>query len=164
MLLIAKQVLTETQLTKLKSILGKDKLTPMEMMEEAAFTELINRQSLEELQKLEGDKKDQWMLGRRSRFEPGELIIKYKQTTRGEETNDLLGEEPLKKRCKLKSTFTFPSAKHLPKNLNTKIVKSNFTTHTPATETLDGKKMAAQQYSDYYFVVNTSLSREEQFE
>jgi hypothetical protein len=42
----------------LKSILGKDKLTPMEMMEEAAFTELINRQSLEELQKLEGDKKD----------------------------------------------------------------------------------------------------------
>lgn len=72
MLLIAKQVLTETQLTKLKSILGKDKLSPMEMMEEAAFTELINRQSLEELQKLEGDKKDQWMLGRRSRFEPGE--------------------------------------------------------------------------------------------
>jgi len=49
MLLIANQVLEPTQLAKLKDILGKDKLTPMEMMEEAAFTELLNRQSLEEL-------------------------------------------------------------------------------------------------------------------
>jgi hypothetical protein len=101
------------------------------------------------------------LLGRRSRFEPGELTIKYKQTTREiGQSGDLLGEEPPRKRCKLRSTFTYPSAKHLPKNLNTKIVKSNFTKHTPATETIDGKKVAAQSFSDYHFVINTSLSKE----
>lgn len=73
-------------------------------------------------------------------------------------------EEPLRKRCKLRSTFTYPSAKHLPKNLNTKIVKSNFTKHTPATETIDGKKVAAQSFSDYHFVINTALSKEFQFD
>lgn len=32
-----------------KKLLRKDQLTPMEMMQEAAFTELINKESLEQL-------------------------------------------------------------------------------------------------------------------
>ncbi len=34
----------------------KDKLTPLEMIQEAAFTELINKRSLEALEKLENDR------------------------------------------------------------------------------------------------------------
>jgi len=36
--------------------LQKDKLSPLEMMQEAAFTELINKRSLEALEKLENDR------------------------------------------------------------------------------------------------------------
>jgi hypothetical protein len=35
--------------------LQKETLTPLEMMQEAAFTELINKQSLEQLQMLENE-------------------------------------------------------------------------------------------------------------
>ena len=49
MLELAREVLNPEQLEKLKEILMKDKLTSLEMMQEAAFTELINRRSLEQL-------------------------------------------------------------------------------------------------------------------
>jgi hypothetical protein len=75
-------VLSEEQLASLKKILSKDKLTPMEMMQEAVFTELINRRSLDELQELEGDKTNRYLLGRRSPFKEGEMIIKFKQSCR----------------------------------------------------------------------------------
>ena len=37
---------------------SKEHLTPMEMMQEAAFTELINKESLERLQLLEDENKN----------------------------------------------------------------------------------------------------------
>ena len=40
--------------------MNKDKLTALEMMQEAAFTELLNKESLERLQQLESDNKNQW--------------------------------------------------------------------------------------------------------
>jgi energy-converting hydrogenase A subunit M len=47
------------------------------MMQEAAFTEVINKKSLAELLKIENDNiKD--ILGKRERFAPGEQIIKFK--------------------------------------------------------------------------------------
>jgi hypothetical protein len=49
------------------------------MMQEAAFTELINKQSLAQLMKLENDNIND-LLGKRQRFVPGEQIIKFKQT------------------------------------------------------------------------------------
>jgi len=49
MLELAREVLNPDQLAKLHEILAKDKLSPLEMMQEAAFTELLNRRSLEQL-------------------------------------------------------------------------------------------------------------------
>lgn len=46
------------------------------MMQEAAFTELINKQSLEQLQML--DLENQQLL-KRDRFLPDEVIIKFRQ-------------------------------------------------------------------------------------
>ena len=57
--------------------MNKDKLTTLEMMQEAAFTEFINKESLERLQLLEDESKNQWQ-HRRERFAPGELIVKFK--------------------------------------------------------------------------------------
>ena len=76
------------------------------MMQEAAFTELINKRSLQELQRLESDNHAH-LLGRRERFAPGELIVKFK--SRMTESG-------------VESQFTFPSQKQYPKNLRTKIV------------------------------------------
>lgn len=42
--------------SKWSELLKKDKLTPFEMMQEAAFTELINKRSLEQLEKLENER------------------------------------------------------------------------------------------------------------
>ena len=51
------------------------------MIQEAAFTELINRRSLEQLEKLENDRVHE--LGdRKSIFDPNEKIIRFKQTAR----------------------------------------------------------------------------------
>jgi len=52
-------------------------LTPLEMMQEAAFTEIINKKSLQELLKIENDNIND-LLGKRQRFAPGEQIIKFK--------------------------------------------------------------------------------------
>lgn len=46
------------------------------MMQEAAFTELINKQSLEQLQMLESE--NQYHLLKRDRFAPDEVIIRFK--------------------------------------------------------------------------------------
>lgn len=48
------------------------------MMQEAAFTELINKQSLEQLQMLENE--NQYNLMKRDRFTPDEVIIRYRQS------------------------------------------------------------------------------------
>ena len=48
------------------------------MMQEAAFTELINKKSLEELQRLENINMNH-LIGRRERFAPDELIVKFRQ-------------------------------------------------------------------------------------
>ena len=61
-----------------KQLLKKDQLTAMEMMQEAAFTELINKKSLEELQRLENINMNH-LIGRRERFAPDELIVKFRQ-------------------------------------------------------------------------------------
>jgi hypothetical protein len=79
------------------------------------------------------------LLGRRSPFKPGEKIVKFKQTCR-EEKQDQLSGEPYKRR-KLQSSFTFPSEKHMPKNLYTKIVKSE---QTPFENAASGKKVNMQ--------------------
>jgi hypothetical protein len=50
----------------------------------------------------------------------------------------------------------------MPKNLHTKIVKSKFNPLTMQQETI--KKMAAQQYSDYFCVLDTALPRAEQLD
>ena len=42
--------------SKWQELLKKEKLTPLEMMQEAAFTEVINKRSLEALYKLENDR------------------------------------------------------------------------------------------------------------
>jgi hypothetical protein len=44
------------QQSKWSELLKKEKLTPLEMMQEAAFTEVINKRSLEALYKLENDR------------------------------------------------------------------------------------------------------------
>jgi hypothetical protein len=49
-------VLGQDAQTKLSELLKKDKLSPLEMMQEAAFTEVINKRSLEALYKLENDR------------------------------------------------------------------------------------------------------------
>ena len=48
------------------------------MMQEAAFTELINKQSLEQLQMLENE--NHYNMLKRERFAPDEIIIKFRQT------------------------------------------------------------------------------------
>lgn len=89
--------------------MNKEKLTPLEMMQEAAFTELINKRSLEQLEKLENERVNE-LVDRKSRFAPDEQIIRYKQSIRS---------------GTLQSTFTFPSSDHYPKNFNTKISKKD---------------------------------------
>jgi hypothetical protein len=44
------------QQSKWQELLKKEKLTPLEMRQEAAFTEVINKRSLEALYKLENDR------------------------------------------------------------------------------------------------------------
>ena len=51
--------------------MNKEKLTPLEMMQEAAFTELINKRSLEQLEKLENERVNE-LVDRKSRFDPDE--------------------------------------------------------------------------------------------
>lgn len=75
------------------------------MMQEAAFTELINKQSLEQLQMLENE--NQYHLLKRDRFAPDEVIIKFRQG----KSED--GTRP-------QSYFIYPSSKYYPKNFNTK--------------------------------------------
>ena len=62
-------------------MLKKEKLTPLEMMQEAAFTELINKRSLEQLEKLENERVNE-IVERKSRFGPDEQIIRFKQSNR----------------------------------------------------------------------------------
>ena len=94
------------------------------MMQEAAFTELINKESLEKLQQLEDDNKGQWN-NRRERFAPGELIVKFKQTKTDQG---------------VKSKFTFPSQKQYPKNLWTKLIQRQ-------DQPVAGQKEGAEQVS-----------------
>lgn len=93
--------------SKWSELLKKDKLTPLELMQEAAFTELINKRSLEALEKLENERVNE-IVNRKSVFDPDERIIRFKQTN---------------KNGQFQSTFMFPSADHYPKNFNTKISK-----------------------------------------
>lgn len=79
------------------------------MMQEAAFTELINKRSLEQLEKLENDRVNE-LVERKSRFAPDEQIISFKQSNRD---------------GTFASTYTFPSVDHYPKNFNTKISKKD---------------------------------------
>ena len=58
----------------------KDSLNSMEMMQEAAFTEIINMRSLELLQQIENDRVNDLVFSK-SRFAEGELFIKLKQST-----------------------------------------------------------------------------------
>lgn len=95
--------------SKWSELLNKDKLTPFEMMQEAAFTELINKRSLEQLEKLENDRQND-VTDRKSIFAPDEKIISFRQSTRG---------------GKFASTYTFPSAEYYPKNFNTKVSKKD---------------------------------------
>jgi len=60
-------------------LLRKDKLTPLEKMQEAAFTELINIRSLEQ-QKIEEDLRMKEILGRREQFKPDEKVFKFRQS------------------------------------------------------------------------------------
>jgi hypothetical protein len=79
-------------------------LTPLEKMQEAAFTELINVRSLEK-QKIEEDERMKEMLGRRELFKPDEKVFKYRQNVRNK---NFLSE------------YVFPSVSHYPKSFNTK--------------------------------------------
>ena len=93
------------------------------MMQEAAFTEIINKQSLQELLKIENDNIND-ILGKRQRFAPGEQIIKFKQT--------------VAPAAGLNSQFWFPKdPKYYPKNLHTKIVEGE--NKQPYVETLTGR-------------------------
>lgn len=47
------------------------------MMQEAAFTELINKRSLEQLERLENDRVNE-LVNRRDKFGADEQIIKFK--------------------------------------------------------------------------------------
>lgn len=94
---------------KWNELLQKDKLTPLELMQEAAFTELINKRSLEQLYKLENDRVNE-LIHRKSVFNPEERIIRFNQSCRD---------------GKFASTFTFPSEDNYPKNFNTKISKKD---------------------------------------
>jgi len=51
-------------------------------MQEAAFTELINRRSLEQLEKLENERVNE-LVHRKSIFAPDEQIIRFNQYNRG---------------------------------------------------------------------------------
>ena len=51
------------------------------MMQEAAFTELINKRSLEQLEKLENERVNE-LVNRKDRFGADEQIIKYVQSNR----------------------------------------------------------------------------------
>lgn len=55
----------------------KDKLTPQEKMQEAAFTELLNTRSLQ-AQKIEEELRMKEMMGRREVFKPEEKVFKYR--------------------------------------------------------------------------------------
>jgi len=57
---VLKSVDKEESSAKLRSLVNKDKLSALEMMQEAAFTEILNKESLERLQKLEDENKNQW--------------------------------------------------------------------------------------------------------
>jgi len=73
-----KETLNEKpQASDWQTLLQKEKLTPLEMMQEAAFTELINKQSLEQLQMLENE--NHYNMMKRDRFAPDEVIIKFRQ-------------------------------------------------------------------------------------
>lgn len=71
-------------------------------MQEAAFTELINKQSLEQLMMLENE--NQYHLLKRDRFDPDEVIIKFRQ----KKSED--GTRP-------QSQFVFPQ-NHYPRGFN----------------------------------------------
>ena len=64
-------MLDDDQQLRWTELLQKDKLTPLEMMQEAAFTELINKRSLEALEKLENDRQFD-VMARKSIFNPDE--------------------------------------------------------------------------------------------
>lgn len=94
-------------------------------MQEAAFTEILNKQSLAELLKIENDNLND-ILGKRERFAPGEQIIKFKQTATA---------------TGMKSEFWFPkNPKYYPRNLHTKIVESDNPRIGTYTETKNGGK------------------------
>ena len=109
--------------SKWSELLNKDKLTPLEMMQEAAFTELINKRSLEQLEKLENERQNE-LTDRKSIFAPDEKIISFKQTTKGGQ---------------FYSTYTFPSADNYPKNFNTKISKKDGLKYQEITCPITGK-------------------------
>lgn len=96
--------MTSEQFIRWRQILRKDQLTPLEKMQEAAFTELINIRSLEK-QKIEEDERMREMLGRRELFKPDEKVFKFRQSIRNK---NFLSE------------YVFPSVSHYPKTFNTK--------------------------------------------
>lgn len=104
----AHQVMSHEQFMEWQTLLRKDTLTPLEKMQEAAFTELINTRSLEQ-HKIEEDERMKEMLGRRELFKPDEKVFKYKQSIKNK---NFLSE------------YVFPSVSHYPKSFNTKDTRS----------------------------------------
>lgn len=98
-------------------------------MQEAAFTELINKRSLEQLEKLENERVNE-LADRKTVFDPDEQLIRFTQSAR----NGVLS-----------STFTYPSADHFPKNFNTKISKKDAGKYAPALCAITG---APARYRD----------------
>lgn len=98
------QLLTEEQYHRWLVLLRKDKLSPLEKMQEAAFTELINTRSLEQ-QKIEEDLRMKEIMGKREQFNKDEKVFKYRQSTKNK---NFLSE------------YVFPSVSHYPKGFNTR--------------------------------------------
>lgn len=97
-------IINEEQYDKWFQLLKQDNLSPLEKMQEAAFTELINVRSLEQ-QKIEEDERMKEMLGKRDQWKPDEKVFKYRQSIHHK---DFLSE------------YVFPSISHYPKSFNTR--------------------------------------------
>lgn len=70
-------IMSYEQYLEWQILLRKENLTPMEKMQEAAFTELINTRSLQ-LQKYEEEVRMKEFLSKRELFKPDEKVFKYR--------------------------------------------------------------------------------------
>lgn len=96
--------LNKEQCLAWQQLLRKEKLDPLEKMQEAAFTEIINTRALEAL-RVQEDERMKEILHRKNMFQPDEKVFKYRQSTRNK---NFLSE------------YVFPSVSHYPKGFNTK--------------------------------------------